>query len=644
MRDGFYLATYLHIDPLAYLMKIRGRHDQNMSLWKKENNNIKLVHYWELERLTGLKQHGRCFYDLTHAREVINQILSEYQLTISDMNEVWGTPGLSTCDNYHSLNDFPELSYHSICHLWSAIMMDTQVFYNNNIIGLAVDTSPDKEVDTNVSVKNFYSGCCSIKGKVSTFPIQSPGTIWSNAKRLFKMREGSLMALGSASKSELINEKSKLPHKKMELFNNKAFSESHDYIKELIDYVFALSEDQAGELFNEFDSNFTEEENKISMCVKEIQKVSISIMENTIEDIIEKYNLEPTDTYIAISGGYALNCPTNSHLMSKYKFKGFIAPPCVSDTGISMGMALYAFYKNMSYINFSLEHAFYGDRSLLSDEFHNKYNEFIKASSDFDPETAVNDVTQAPIIWFNGSAEIGPRALGNRSLIADPRSQATKDFLNEVKQREWWRPVAPICLNEKVSEWFEGAYSSPFMLHTFVIKEEKRGVIPVAAHLDDSARVQTISQEENPLLYKFITAFDKKYGIPILCNTSLNDKGEPIINTIDEAMNFALRKGFHLIYINGKRYELQHHDRYKETSWSKRAINFERFTDDEIKIRLAELNPHQLSKEEIHLYLTGTLDYNLDLTNAKDARRLTILAKSILNRNDMSTTDFLYSF
>ncbi|WP_042199088.1 carbamoyltransferase C-terminal domain-containing protein [Paenibacillus camerounensis] len=644
MRDGFYLSTYLHIDSLAHLMKIRGRHDQNMSLWKKNGNDITLIHYWELERLTGLKQHGRCFYDVEHAHEVINQLLSEYQLNLSDINEVWGTPGLETSDSYHSLSDYPELSYHSICHLWSAIMMDSEIFYKNNIIGLAVDTSPDKEVDKSVSDKNFYSGCCSINGKVSTFPIQSPGTIWSNAKRVFKMREGSLMALGSASKSELLRENTTSFKTNMTLFNIKAFSESRDYLKELVDFVFSLTKDDEGIIFNEFDNKFTEEENKISMCVKEIQKISIEIMETTIEETIAKYNLVTEETYLAISGGYALNCPTNSYLMSKYKFKGFLAPPCVSDTGISLGMALYAFYRNMNIVNFSLKHAFHGDKSAIGNEFYKKYQEYIKETSVFEPHIAANDVINGPIIWFNGAAEIGPRALGNRSLIADPRKQETKDLLNEVKQREWWRPVAPICLNDKVSDWFEEAYSSPYMLHTFAIKDEKRNMIPVAAHLDDSARVQTITEEENPLLYKLISSFDEKVGIPILCNTSLNDKGEPIINTIEEAMNFALRKGFSIIYINGQRLTLQHHEKFREAKWSKRSISFERFSEEEIEKKIKELNPHQISKENLHLYFTGNFSGELDLTNAKDARRLNIYAKSILNRNDMNSADFLYSF
>lgn len=147
-----------------------------------------------------------------------------------------------------------------------------------------------------------------------------------------------------------------------------------------------------------------------------------------------------------------------------------------------------------------------------------------------------------PIVWYDGQSESGPRALGHRSIIADPRSIRNKDLINLYKQRQWWRPVAPIILEDFLEEWFENAYPSPYMLNNFVIRQEKKELVPAILHLDLTARVQTINQESDEALYHVIQNFYERTGIPIVCNTSLNDRGEPIIETVEQAFNFALRK------------------------------------------------------------------------------------------------------
>lgn len=114
MKDGYYLSTYLFINQLAYLADIDLRHDMNLSLWKKEKENITLLRYWELERFTGLKQHRRAFYDTRHAKLVINELLKPLGLSLDDMVEVWGTPQLQTNNTYHSINDYRDFSYHSV--------------------------------------------------------------------------------------------------------------------------------------------------------------------------------------------------------------------------------------------------------------------------------------------------------------------------------------------------------------------------------------------------------------------------------------------------------------------------------------------------------------------------------------------------
>lgn len=625
MKDGYYLSTYLHIDPLANTLKFRIRHDQNMSLWKKEGEQIKLIHYWELERTERLKQYSRSFFTEQDAVCLINNLLHPYGLKINDMVEVWGTPQLQTCEDYHSVLEFPEVSYHSIAHLFSSILSDTDIFEHENIVALSLDGGPDTVIDEKTYQRNFYSGAVFKKGcMVDIFPVVSPGFLWSYLRRRYHLREGSLMALGSASKSALLNYNASYPR----LSNSTALYKAESFIKELGDYTEALSSADIGRKINCFDTRFSEEENKISAVVKIVQSKSMEMIERELGRILEQYSLNPEDTYLAMSGGYVLNCPTNSYLMRRFRFKGFLAPPCVNDSGISLGMALYAFYKKMNgNLHFKLSSAFWGNgiREEDVDEVLLKYKDYIREVKAFSLEQAIDDIRRAPIIWCEGRAEIGPRALGHRSILADVNDVKSKELLNQIKQREWWRPVAPIILENKICEWFEDAYSSPYMLHTFYAKESQKKKITSVLHLDGSARVQTINQDSHPLLYKLLAYYDDKHGIPLICNTSLNDKGEPIIDTAEDAIRFALKKSIPCVYLNGVRLYLHNFNCFKFDEKNNReketAVN-------DVQVILQKLNPYHVSKEIlILLYYRPELRKKFCLTNPEDVRRLEIYAK-----------------
>jgi len=621
MKDGYYLSAYLDINELACISGTSTRHDQNISLWRKTGSVVELVHYWELERLSGIKQHEIALYDTRQAAELINELLRPYKISLDDIIEIWGTKRLDTTDDYHSLNDYPCLSYHSVAHLFSTVMMDTEKFYCENILGLAVDGGPDSGVDTGAYDKSFYSGCYVQKGRIELFRVSSPAYMWVLAAVYFELKEGTLMALASASKSEAgfsLEYRGQIYGKDdFDIFN-------HCFIN-FVNKVNGLAKEDEGVLFNYFDPAFTPEENKISMVMKEIQRLSEKQMEEMIGSAIVQYDIKPEETYLALSGGFALNCPTNSGLMKRFKFKGFIAPPSVNDSGISLGIALYAFYKRSGRFKFNLSHAYYGDSDLELEKILNHDNLFfgyIKSVSDFNPEQAVSDITEAPVIWFDGRAEIGPRALGNRSILGDPSKPETKEILNLVKKRQWWRPVAPIILEEDLEEWFEDAYPSPYMLNTFTIREHKKGHVPAILHLDDTARVQTLGNITcQDLLYKLICAFRNKTGIPMLCNTSLNDRGEPIINKIEEALNFALRKKIHIVYINGARVELSDHEQYTDTRPLLRhpVIGGSCENDEMLKF----LNPHNVPKYIIRMYYTSQEYYlKYDLTREEDIKKL----------------------
>lgn len=366
--------------------------------------------------------------------------------------------------------------------------------------------------------------------------------------------------------------------------------------------------------------------------MKEVQKVSMNMMTANIEDILEEYPIDPEQTYLSVSGGYALNCPTNSYLLEKYHFKDFITAPCVNDSGISMGMALFYFWKNMGTFSFKLQTPYYGCVDpLASDVFERDfYRPYIAGITDFNEAVFVSDINRAPVVWFDGASEIGPRALGNRSLLAAPTSLYMKDELNRIKQRQWWRPVAPIVLQEKAHEWFKDASSSPFMLRTFEILSDKRERIPAVAHIDNSARIQTINGNDNPLLYRAIQGFEEANGVPILCNTSLNDQGEPIVNTAEEALNFALRKRIEIMYVNGKRVQLQNHQAYPSDRPLTRRTLVEELPAHERQQISAQYNPYGIDDESLGLYYMMPEVYvSYDLRDKDSSRFLHLFTSRI---------------
>jgi len=165
-------------------------------------------------------------------------------------------------------------------------------------------------------------------------------------------------------------------------------------------------------------------------------------------------------------------------------------------------------------------------------------------SEDICRDTAKLLAEQRVIGWFQGGSEFGPRALGNRSLLADPRKADMKDILNSrVKHRQPFRPFAPIVLAERAKEIFEGEEDSPFMLIAKPVRPEWRDRIPAVVHVDGSARVQTVSQDTNPRLYRLLKEFEALTGVPVLINTSFNVKGEPIVETPKDAVVCFLTTG-----------------------------------------------------------------------------------------------------
>jgi carbamoyltransferase len=259
---------------------------------------------------------------------------------------------------------------------------------------------------------------------------------------------------------------------------------------------------------------------------------------------------------LCIAGGVALNCVANGRIARESGFPNVWIQPAAGDDGIAIGCAYYGYIEILKKPRaFVMEHSYVGKRYTDQDiedaskKFLVRVQTTRTTSSNIARDTAKLLAEQNVIGWFQDRSEFGPRALGNRSLIADPRKPGMKDILNSrVKHRQPFRPFAPIVLHERAKEIFEGEEDSPFMLIAKNVRPEWRAKIPAIVHVDGTARVQTVREETNPALYKLLREFEALTGVPVLINTSFNVKGEPIVETPRDAMICFLTTGIdHLV-------------------------------------------------------------------------------------------------
>ena len=250
---------------------------------------------------------------------------------------------------------------------------------------------------------------------------------------------------------------------------------------------------------------------------------------------------------LCMAGGVALNCTLNGVIARSGLFKNIFVQPAANDEGCSAGAALYA-YSRMNEHKFSGEdmswkHVYMGP-GYTNEEIQNTFSDF-KEKITWSRKENITQVIARKLAegkvsgWFQGNMEFGPRALGNRSILADPRDAEMKDKINEkVKRREAFRPFAPAVTEEDAVDYFDmtGLKNSPYMLFTVPVKEEKRKIIPAVTHVDGTSRIQTVSKQTNPKFWELITEFKKITGVPVVLNTSFNVKNEPIVCTPRDAV------------------------------------------------------------------------------------------------------------
>ncbi|HEY1481601.1 MAG TPA: carbamoyltransferase [Candidatus Acidoferrum sp.] len=254
---------------------------------------------------------------------------------------------------------------------------------------------------------------------------------------------------------------------------------------------------------------------------------------------------------VCLAGGVAFNCVANGKIFDATSFEQVYVHPAAGDAGLSVGAAFHVWHQMLGKPrSFVMNHAYWGPE-YSSEEVRAA----VQASPVSQNGFSISELPEAELLrqtatiiadgkilgWYQGRAEWGPRALGNRSIVADARRPEMKEILNRrIKHREIFRPFAPSILAEKTAQWFEKAYPSPFMTLAYSVKPEKRDQIPAPTHVDGTGRLQTVTKDANPRYYALISEFERQTGVPVVLNTSFNDN-EPIVCKPQEALDCFLR-------------------------------------------------------------------------------------------------------
>lgn len=283
------------------------------------------------------------------------------------------------------------------------------------------------------------------------------------------------------------------------------------------------------------------------------------MLENIVMHVLRHFQKETGQKNLCLAGGVAHNCTMNGKVLYSGLFENVFVQPAADDSGGALGAALGAWYENNRNAQTAkLKHVFLGPPAGPHDEVRDRlarWSGFISWTREeaIAAKTArlIND--GAVVGWVQGRSEFGPRSLGNRSILADPRPAENKLRINEmIKKREQYRPFAPSVLEEKVSDYFETTANQrdfPFMIFILNVRKEVRELLGAITHVDGTARVQTVSRATNPEYWDLINEFGKLSGVPILLNTSFNNHAEPIVDSIDDAVGCFLTTGINYLVV-----------------------------------------------------------------------------------------------
>jgi len=274
-------------------------------------------------------------------------------------------------------------------------------------------------------------------------------------------------------------------------------------------------------------------------------------LEEVLFEMLRALHARTRQKAVCLAGGVAFNCVANGKIFDQTPFEQIYLQPASGDAGLAIGAAYYVHHQVLGQPrSFVMEDAYWGPgytaaqvrSAVAASRLLAEGMEISELPEEVMAKEAAREIAAGKILgWFQGRAEWGPRALGNRSIVADPRRADMKDILNaRIKHREMFRPFAPSILAESTGEYFEKSYPSPFMTQAYAVRPEKREAIPAPTHVDGTGRLQTVTQQANPRYWRLIREFANLTGVPVVLNTSFNDN-EPIVCRPEEAIECFLR-------------------------------------------------------------------------------------------------------
>ena len=322
--------------------------------------------------------------------------------------------------------------------------------------------------------------------------------------------------------------------------------------------VYEAGEPQVGRIFSEHLEKTLGPARKPGAPVeKRHEDVAATLqwrLEEVLFTLLNRLYEKTHTTNLCYAGGVAFNCVANGKIRDRTPFKEVYIQPAAGDAGLAIGAALYVYHQVLGYPRKAIMgHAYWGPEAS-PDHIKQVLDRHGVSYRRLDVPQLVEETAQhmadgKVVGWYQGRAEWGPRALGNRSIVVDPRRAEMKDILNRrIKHREPFRPFAPSVLVERTGEWFERDYPSPFMLMSYPVKEEKRALIPAPTHVDGTGRLQTVGRDTSPLYWELISAFDRLTGVPVVLNTSFNEN-EPVVNTPEEALDCFRRTDMDVVVL-----------------------------------------------------------------------------------------------
>ncbi len=317
-----------------------------------------------------------------------------------------------------------------------------------------------------------------------------------------------------------------------------AKGKNHEELFPIFDKIYKKSYDYPMGFANTFANEFKKEISELKISDEDILCTFHFYLQNMLisklKKKIERHGKKSAN--LCMAGGCALNIKWNSAIRSAGFVDKVYVAPFPNDSGSAIGMACIEYMKQSG--KSSIDWSVYSGPEIIDNKEENS-EDWKKRECSIKELAELLFRTDEPVVFLNGRAELGPRALGNRSIIASPIPAKMKDILNIIKERESYRPVSPMCLQKDVEEFFEDGIKDVYMLFDHVVKQEYLDKIPAVIHLDNSARLQSISQADNQVIYELLTEFKKISGIPILCNTSANCKGRGFFPDVKSVMEWG---------------------------------------------------------------------------------------------------------